>query len=250
MAEWFIVIVLGLVLGSFLNVVVYRLPRQETVVRSRSRCPHCDKTLGVLDLLPVLSYVFLKGRCRYCRGGIAIQYPLVELGTALILFYSFHTWSWSWPFLAYSVLFLLLIPAMVIDWQHMILPDQITLGGLVLALMLAIFGDHITFIQALLGLVAGGGLLLLLAFIFPQGMGGGDIKMMAMVGAFTGWPYVLGAIFLGALLGLLYFALAYSRGKVGRETPLPFGTFLALGTFLSLSQGPALLNWYISLFVF
>ncbi len=243
------VIMLGLFLGSFLNMLIYRLPRQEGIWGPRSHCPSCGKALGFADLIPVLGYVLLRGRCRYCEEKISIRYPLVEMSTALGLLIIYLLLGWGWQFVSIAILFLLVLPLVVIDWEHQLLPDQLTLSGLVLGLFLSVYGDHLTFFAAISGVLAGGGFLLLLGLVYPQGLGGGDIKFMAMVGSFVGLGYVLGAIFMGAILGLLFFGTLYIMGRVGRETPLPFGSFLGIGTFLSLAFGSQLLDWYLGLFI-
>lgn len=243
-------VALGLILGSFLNMLIYRLPRKEGIWGPRSRCPSCGAGLGVLDLIPVLSYIALRGRCRYCRERIPIRYLFVEIITALAFGGFYMLYGPGWLFYRAAILFLLLFPAAIIDWQHQILPDELTLGGLIFGLLLAIWGGHLSFWGALLGALVGGGFLFIIAYIYPQGMGGGDIKLMAMVGSFVGWPYVLAAIFIGAFLGLLYFGYGLLAKKVERNTPLPFGSFLALGTFLALFFGPWLLNFYINLLGF
>lgn len=245
-----IIVLLGLILGSFLNMLVYRLPRGESLWGPRSQCPTCGATLKFFDLLPVLSYLFLKGRCRYCSERISWSYLVLEVFTALILLVMYLSWSWSWLFFRGACLFLLLLPLALIDWEHQILPNQLTLGGLVLGLLLALVGDHLTIWNSLLGVLIGGGFLLLVALVFPQGMGGGDIKLMAMVGSFLGWTQVLVAIFLGAILGLIYFALAYLAKKITRETPLPFGTFLALSTIVVMFWGSTLLELYLRILGF
>lgn len=228
--EYFFLILLGLIFGSFINVLIYRLPRQESIIFPRSHCPNCNYQLEFFDLIPVVSYFFLKGQCRKCQLKISKLYPTVEFLTALCLVLLFQQWGISWFFLTRGVMTLILIPLAIIDFRHLILPDQLTLSGLFLALLLALIGDHLTFFQAFWGMLVGGGFLLFLALLYPKGMGGGDIKLMAMVGAFLGWPFAFLAIFGGALLGLLYFGLGFLLKKVQRESLLPFGTFLAITT--------------------
>ena len=157
--------------------------------------------------------------------------------------------GFSWEGLILSVLFLLLFPGAVIDWKHLILPDEITLFGLVLGLVLALFSPHISILNALLGAITGGGLLLILTFFYPGGMGGGDVKLMAMVGSFLGWQLALGTIFLGAVLGILYYVLQAAKGQASRKMKLPFGSFLAAGAFLAYFCGQEIWDWYLGLFI-
>ncbi len=244
------VFILGLFLGSFINVLIYRLPRQGNIYFSRSACPHCEKTLAPRDLIPVFSYLLLRGQCRYCQGRIPPRYPLVELLTALGLSAIILALGLTWQGLALSLLFLLLLPAAIIDFQHFILPDQITLVGLGLGLVLALVGNHLAIDQALLGAVLGGGSLFLLALVYPSGMGGGDVKLMAMVGSFIGWQLALGAIFIGAILGILYYIVAGKiLGSMDSSTPIPFGSMLAPASLIAFFWGYKIWEWYLSLFI-
>ncbi len=245
-----LIFILGLVLGSFINVLIYRLPRKGNIYLSRSACPYCEKKLAALDLIPVFSYLLLRGSCRYCQGRISPRYPLVELLTALGLSAIILALGLTWQGLALSLLFLFLLPAAIIDFQHFILPDEITLVGLGLGLVLALVGDHLGIGQALLGAGLGGGSLFLLALAYPSGMGGGDVKLMAMVGSFIGWQLALGAIFLGAILGIIYFIIAGKIvGSMDSNTPIPFGSMLAPASLIAFFWGYTIWEWYLNLFI-
>ncbi len=246
----FIVFLFGLIIGSFINVLIYRLPREENIYFSRSACPECKKEISAKDLIPILSYFFLRGRCRNCGVKISPRYPAIELITGLGLTGVFWALGFTWQGFAIGLLFLLLLPAAVIDWEHYILPDEITLTGLVAGLVLAIFGTHLGFFEAFLGILLGGGSLLLLSLVYPSGMGGGDVKLMAMVGSFIGWQFALGAIFIGALLGIIYYIIGNKvLGKMDRTTPIPFGSLLAPGSFIAFFWGYRIWEWYINLLI-
>ena len=239
--------VLGLLLGSFLNVCALRWPEDQSVVRPRSRCPGCHAPVGWYDNLPVVSYLFLRGRCRRCREPISIQYPLVEMATGLI---------WAGLTLYYGgveleavrgALFLTLLLGIALsDARFYIIPDQFSVGGAVLGLAFAPLVADPSFVQALVGAVFGFVLLWLVAWagerVFGQeAMGGGDIKMMAMVGAFLGPAGVVLTVFLGSLVGVLIFGpISYRTGKL-----VPFGIFLAVGAAVTYGWGDPLVDWYM-----
>ena len=229
--------VFGAVFGSFLNVCILRWgaePKQ-SVVRPPSRCPRCGHSLSWYENVPVLSWLALRGRCRGCGLPISIQYPLIELTVAVI--WGGMVW-WFGPGLAAvagAMFFTILLGIAVTDARAYLIPDEFSLGGLVVGLVLAALGAAVGF--GLLWLVAVGG-----TWLFKkEAMGGGDIKMMAMVGAFVGWKSVLLTIFLGALLGSLIFV---PLTLAGSKRLVPFGIFLALGAAASYLVGPEILEWY------
>lgn len=236
----------GLLLGSFLNVCTIRWPQDQSVVRPRSRCPGCGKEIAAWDNVPVMSWVFLRGRCRHCREPISIQYPLVELATGLCWALPILLYGPTWETLRAAIFLTLLLGIAVSDARFYIIPDQFSLGGTALGLGLAFLPGGIGWIQALAGAATG---FLLLWFVAWAGekafrkeaMGGGDIKMMAMIGAFLGVPGVLLTIFLGSLLGAVIFGpISMKTGKL-----VPFGIFLALGAAVTWFAGDALVNWYM-----
>ena len=238
----------GLLFGSFLNVCIVRWgaePKQ-SVVRPPSRCPRCGIGLRPYDNIPVLSWLLLRGRCRSCGLPISAMYPLVELGTGVI--WACMVWRYGATLHALSgaVFFTILLGIALTDLRAYIIPDEFSVGGLVLGLILAMISGLPALGQALLGAAVGFGLLWLIgwlgAIVFRKdAMGGGDVKMMAMVGAFTGWQGTLVSIFLGALLGTLIFVpvTLFKRDKL-----VPFGIFLALGAAAAWIAGPALIAWY------
>jgi len=244
------VVVVGLCLGSFANVLIWRLPRGESVVRGRSHCPRCARRIAWYDNVPVLSWLALRGRCRHCRAPIPPRYLLVEVAGGIL---AAACWLWLGPsaaaLAAFVLLYLLGVIALV-DWRHMIIPHTLTVAGMVAGLLLAeAAGPGLP--GAILGLLVGGGVVWALSEGYrltrgQAGMGGGDVMLMAMVGAFLGpWPAaaVLG---LGALLGTVY-ALVRGGGRLATSAKLPFGTFLAAAAAVVLTAGPAIWTWYLGL---
>jgi leader peptidase (prepilin peptidase)/N-methyltransferase len=242
--------VVGLCLGSFANVLVWRLPRREQVVRGRSRCPHCAATIAWYDNLPLVGWLLLRGRCRRCAARISPRYPLIELAGGLIAA-GCVAWLDATPAAGAAFVFLYLLGVIaVIDWQHMIIPHTLTITGMVAGLALAaVAGPGLG--AAILGLLVGGGVVWLLSEGYrllrgQAGMGGGDVMLMAMVGAFLG-PWAAGAVLAaGALLGTVY-VLVRGGGRVQGTAKLPFGTFLAAGAAVVLTAGPAIWTWYTGL---
>ena len=242
--------VVGACVGSFLNVCVYRWPEDRSVVSPPSSCPNCGTRIRWYDNVPVLGWIWLRGRCRACGTPISIQYPLVELLTAALWVMAAWRFGLSWQTLSTALFFTILLGIALSDAHTYIIPDQFTLGGLVIGLALSFAPGGIGWKEAFLGAVVGYGLLWLVAVLgewaFKKpAMGGGDIKMMAMVGAFLGPIGVLLTIFLGALFGTLIFApISMRTGKL-----VPFGIFLALGAAVTEPFGQALIDWYVRSFL-
>lgn len=238
---------LGLLVGSFLNVVIYRLPRGESIVSPPSRCPRCGTGLTVGDLVPVLSYLWLRGRCRYCGAGISPRYPAVELLTGGLFAGLYVHFGWQ-PLLA-KHLFLagLLVAAAFIDLEHYIIPNRLILAGLAGGVALNLWTRDLTLFSAMLGTLVPAVFFLLLAMATRGGVGGGDIKLVAVIGLFLGWPWALLAVFLGALAGGVPALALLLTGRKKRKDPLPFGPFLALGTMAAVFAGEPLVSWYLSL---
>ena len=250
--ELAIVAFLGLAIGSFLNVVIHRLPRNQSLVSPGSRCPSCGYALGAADNVPVLSYLFLGGRCRKCRTSISIRYPIVELLTGALFVICYFVFGWT-ALLAVRLLFLsAMIALFAIDLEHYLLPDAITLPGIVVGLIASAFLPP-GFMSALLGTLLGGGVLWAVGEAYyrysgQEGMGGGDVKMLAMIGAFLGWQQVIVTLVFssiaGSIIGLL--VIAFKRG--GLKHALPYGTFLALAAVFASLWGEQLVTWYTGLY--
>lgn len=245
--------VLGLAIGSFLNVVIYRLPLGQSLATPPSTCPLCRARLRWIDNIPVLSWMFLGGRCHHCRAPISIQYPLVELVTGAL----FVLVTWLTPLgpllAARLVLVLILIVLFGIDLHHQILPNAITLPGIGIGFLFSLAGPP-GWLDSLLGILLGGGVLYAIAWTYyavrhEEGLGMGDVKMLAMIGAFLGWKAVLVTLilssFAGAIVGLGI--IAFTRGSM--RLALPFGTFLSLGALAAMLVGEPLVTWYAGFFV-
>lgn len=251
---YIIVLLFGAVIGSFLNVCIYRLPREESVAWPASHCPACRQPIAVYDNIPIVSYLMLRGRCRACRVPISIQYPLVEAANAIGYVLIFWIFGLTAAACAYAALVSALIVVTGTDLSHTMIPDAVTLPGIVVGLVCAALILPIGLVDSLLGVALGGGILWLLAWISPyvfgkEGMGGGDIKLMAMVGAFLGWQPVLLAIMIGSFLGSLVGVGLIAAGILRREQYIPFGPFLAVGSILALLFHQPLLDWYWSLII-
>jgi len=238
----------GAVIGSFLNVCILRWGAEpkESVIRPPSHCPRCGIGLRWYDNIPIVSWLVLRGRCRGCRAPISIQYPIIELATALI--WGFMVWRYgaSLEALRGAALATVLLGIAMTDARAYIIPDEFSLGGLALGILFALAAGKQALGVALLGAAVGFGMLWLIAiageWMFKQeAMGGGDIKMMAMVGAFLGWQGTLLTVFLGALIGSLIFV---PLSLIGRKQLVPFGIFLAIGAAATYLVGPAILTWY------
>jgi len=242
--------VLGAAIGSFINVLVARLPAGQSPVRPRSACPACGATIAWYDNVPILSWLVLRGRCRRCGTRISVQYLLVEVGTALIWLGIAWLYGPSWVGLRGAVLISLALAIALIDARHYLIPDALSLGGLVAGLALAPLPGPPSILAALLGAAAGFGVLFVVGlvgeWIFKKpAMGGGDMKMMAMVGAFLGPSGAMLTIFLGALVGTIVFAPVALR----TDREVPFGVFLAIGAATTFLVGDLLVGWYAGLFL-
>lgn len=243
----------GLVWGSFLNVVIHRLPLKQSLVAPRSRCPSCGKSVASYDNVPVVSYVLLGGRCRHCKTGISLRYPLVELAVGAASLASFVRHGPSLEYLVELAFVAAMIALVFIDFDHQILPNRITLPGAALGLALSGPRESIAFSDALLGAALGAGLLFLVSEVYfrlrkVEGLGFGDVKMMGMVGAFLGWRGVLLTLFLGSLSGSVIGVALLAREGGTLRTKLPFGTFLGLGAVFTVYAGGPLIAWYSGLF--
>lgn len=252
--EWYpvaVAFVFGAVFGSFLNVVIYRLPLGRSIVRPGSACPRCGAEIAWYDNIPVLSYILLAGRCRRCRVRISPRYPAVELVSALAgaaIVWRFGPTleaAWTYAFVA------ILLAVTLIDWDHQIIPDPLSLGGVVLGWAGAAAGLRQGFVASLVGAFVGAGVILAIALLYKlvrrvDGMGGGDVKLMAMIGAFLGWKMVFPVLFLAALFGSLYGAWLVRSGGTGK-TAVAFGSFLAPAACVMMFAGERLLDLYVGL---
>jgi leader peptidase (prepilin peptidase)/N-methyltransferase len=243
---------LGLAVGSFLNVCIHRVPRRASIVRPRSRCPHCDYELRWYDNIPIVSYAMLGGRCRRCRERIGLRYPAVELITLGVFVLHYLVFGLS-ALLAVRLLFACaLIALFAIDLEHKLLPDAITLPGVAAGLIFSLVLPP-GVVNALIGTLVGGGVLWLIGeayyrFSGQEGMGGGDVKMLAMVGAFLGWKLVIVTLFLSSILGSLIGMAVIATRRGGMKYALPYGTFIALGALVASLYGDQIVDWYVGLY--
>jgi leader peptidase (prepilin peptidase)/N-methyltransferase len=242
----FVAALFGLVVGSFLNVVIHRVPRHESVVWPASRCPHCGEPIRPRDNIPLLSYLLLRGRCRNCKEPISLRYPAVEATTGLLFGGAAYEFGVSLALLPALVLIAALISLAVIDLEHRLLPNVIVGPAALAGLVLSAIANPAGWWTYPLSAIAVAGFLLGLALIYPSGMGMGDVKMGGMLGAFLG-PYAALAVFLGAMIGAVTGGLLMVAGKVQRRSALPFGLFMALGGIIALFAGPQLWNLYLNL---
>jgi leader peptidase (prepilin peptidase) / N-methyltransferase len=268
-----VVFAFGLIVGSFLNVCIVRLPRGGSVVTPPSHCPRCKSGIKFYDNIPLISFLFLRGKCRNCGEPISWRYPLVELMNALCYVWIVSEfWIGGEAFLMMALCSSLIVIT-VIDYDHLIIPDRITLPGMLVGLTLAPFfmsplgdplpfhldsllphaGPYLTgFLNSFIGLVLGGGPLLAIGWIWEklrhvEAMGGGDVKLMGMVGSFLGWKGALMTIMLGALAGSVVGVLLIVLKKHKMEKLIPFGPFLAAGAVASAFYGPDIVLWYLGL---
>jgi leader peptidase (prepilin peptidase)/N-methyltransferase len=244
----------GATIGSFLNVCIYRLPRNESLVWPSSRCPACGSRIAPYDNVPILSFLWLRGRCRACRGPISPRYPLVESANAFGYVWIVQQFGLDWSAAAYASLFSALLVVTVIDFDHQIIPDRITLPGIPLGILCAATVLPTGLLNSMLGVLLGGGLLWFMAWISPylfgkEGMGGGDIKLLAMVGAFLGWEPVLLTVLVGASAGAVTGLSLIALKRFRRDQYLPFGPFLALGAVVAMFFFGEIKSWYVGFLV-
>ncbi len=247
---------LGMAVGSFLNVCIDRLPARESLVFPASRCSACQKRLSVKDLIPVLSYIWLRGRCRYCNATIPRRILWVEVGTGVLFVYLYWHYGFSIELAVVTFYCCLFLVLMVIDLEHHILPNKLVYPGIIVALAISVafsvFPNSLEIVPGIASASAGGaiglGLFLLIIVVSRGGMGWGDVKMAALIGLVTGFPLVFVALFLAVVLGgLISWVLILTRAK-SRKQSIPFGPFLSLGAIAALLWGTNILDWYWGFF--
>jgi leader peptidase (prepilin peptidase)/N-methyltransferase len=242
----------GAIAGSFLNVCIYRLPLGKSIVWPASACPACGRELSWYENIPALSFLALRARCRTCKAPISIRYPFVEVLTSALFVLAWGYYG-PGPLLASRLVFgCALIVLFAIDLEHHLLPDAITLPGIVAGFAFSFFTEP-GWIASLIGILSGGGVLYLVAVVYywvrhEEGLGMGDPKMLAMIGAFLGWKLTLVTLMLASLTGTAVGLGMMAAGRGSMKYALPFGCFLAVGAAASGTVGPALLDWYLSLF--
>jgi leader peptidase (prepilin peptidase)/N-methyltransferase len=255
MIDWRAVValsMLGLSVGSFLNVCIHRLPLGQSIVSPRSRCPGCGYVLRWYDNIPILSYVLLRGRCRSCGGAIAVRYPLVELITMGVFVAHYAVFGLDILLVPRLLFACALIVLFAIDFEHHLLPNAITLPGIVVGLAFSLLLPP-GWQSALIGVVIGGGVLWAIGEAYfrlagQEGMGGGDVKMLAMIGAFLGWKLVLVTLVFSSIAGSLIGLIVLATRRGGLKYALPYGTFLALGALVASLFGDWIVAWYVGLY--
>jgi leader peptidase (prepilin peptidase)/N-methyltransferase len=245
-----LVVLLGLAFGSFFNVCIHRIPRGLSLNRPGSRCPACGYALRWYDNIPVLSFALLAGRCRKCRQPISVRYPVVELLTCGIFVLHLFVFGLTPLFFVRVIFASALIVLFAIDLEHHLLPDVITLPGIVAGLMFSVFLPP-GLRDAVIGVLAGGGVLWLIGAAYfrysgHEGMGGGDVKMLAMIGAFLGWKLVLLTLVLSSFAGSIVGVAVIAARRGDMKYALPYGTFLSLGALVASLVGARLIDWYLS----
>jgi leader peptidase (prepilin peptidase)/N-methyltransferase len=254
--------ILGSVVGSFFNVLIWRIPRNESIIFPSSYCPSCKKPIKLVYNIPLVGFVLTGGKCSHCKVPISVIYPIIEFLTGIIAlvigyhfltsFYEFSIWT-AIPALVKFFWLLLMIPMSIIDIKKYIIPDQFTLPYIILGLLLSFLPNDVTPLNSLLGIAAGGGSLLLIGMLGSflmkkeEVMGGGDIKLMAAFGALFGWQLSLLSIMTGALLGSLFGISMIFFKKTQVDHKIPFGPYLACGIWISFFFGEKIINWYINL---
>lgn len=246
---------LGSTIGSFLNVCIYRIPRERSIVNPPSACPGCEKPIRPYDNIPILSYILLKGKCRDCGTKISIRYPLVELLTGIFFLILYRQFGFTFELIVFMIFLALLLIISFIDLDFQIIPDILSIGGVALGFILAIIRPFFRYLEprfgildSLYGILLGGGLLFAIAWLYQfftkrEGMGGGDIKLLGMIGAFCGWKGVLFSLVSGSVFGTLVgIPIILAKGQGGKYA-IPFGPFLSLGAIVYIFKGDSLIHF-------
>jgi len=239
--------IFGAVVGSFLNVCIFRIPAKTSIIKPLSQCPHCHHPVRFYDNIPLISYIVLRGKCRDCEGKISWRYPLVELVTAILSVLLFLRFGFTINFLIYFIFTAVLIVITFIDIDHQIIPDVLTLPGIPIFFLLAIFVVKVPWSEALIGLLIGGGMLFTIAYIYQlitkrEGMGGGDIKLLAMIGGFLGWKSLIFILLVSSFSGAIVGIAAMVIQKKDMKYAIPFGPFLSAAAVACLFWGDAFIR--------
>lgn len=247
-----LIFIYGLIIGSFLNVCIYRTPRRESIAFPASHCPICNTTLKWYDNIPLFSYILLKGKCRYCSSKISIQYPIVEVFNAIIYIILFYYYSFSLDFMYYALISSVLIIITFIDLKEMIIPDILVIILLILSVTyktLNYFLNSISpqILNSLGGFLIAGGLFLAIVILSKGGMGGGDVTLISALGFILGIKYILFNIFLSFIIGAIISLFLLITKIKSRKDPIPFGPFIVLAFFITLLWGERILYWYVNL---
>lgn len=246
-----LIFLFGLCIGSFLNVCIYRIPESKSIVSPGSMCPGCGNPIKVYDNIPVLSYIILKAKCRNCSAHISLRYPTVELLTGLITLSTFLKFGPGMEAVIYFIFIATLVVITFIDMDHRIIPDVISIPGIIVFFVAALLIPTVSVRDSLLGILAGGGILFIIAELYfrvtgKEGMGGGDVKLLAMIGALVGWQGVLFTIFVSSLVGTVIGIIVMLIQGKNLKLAVPFGPFLSIGAVVYVFFGTEFINWYFS----
>ena len=248
----FLIFIFGLCIGSFLNVCIYRLPESKSIVHPRSMCPNCGALIRFYDNIPVLSYVALRAKCRHCETSISFRYPVIELMSGIFAVGVFLKYGITFEAAIYYAFVAALLVITFIDIDHQIIPDVITLPGIPIFFAASFALPEITAVESILGILIGGGSLFSIAWLYhlltqKEGMGGGDIKLLAMMGAIIGWQGILFTIFVASAVGTVSGMFLMLKNRKTMKLAIPFGPFLAIGATAYIFFGPQLIAWYFNL---
>lgn len=244
--------IFGACIGSFLNVCIYRIPAAVSIVHPGSSCPHCNTMIPFYDNIPIISYLLLRGKCRHCKTNIALRYPLVEFLGGMFALACMVAFGPTLHGLLLFIFIATLIVVTFIDIDHRIIPDVITLPGIPIFFIFAFAIPTITWLDSIIGILIGGGSLFCVAWLFHavtgrEGMGGGDIKLLAMMGAVVGWKGILFTIFAASAIGTVVGVLTMIKSSKNMRMAIPFGPFLSTGGILYLFFGRIIIDWYVNL---
>jgi leader peptidase (prepilin peptidase)/N-methyltransferase len=242
-----LIFIFGAVVGSFLNVCIFRIPVKTSIIKPLSQCPHCHHPVYFYDNIPIISFIMPRGKCRDCGGKISWRYPLVELITAALALLLFLQFGLTLKFLTFFIFTAVLIVITFIDLDHQIIPDVLTLPGIPIFFLLAIFVVKVPWLEALIGLLIGGGMLFAIAFVYQlitkrEGMGGGDIKLLAMIGGFLGWKSLIFILLVSSFSGAIVGIAAMVIQKQDMKYAIPFGPFLSVAAVAYLFWGDAFMR--------
>ena len=246
--------IFGAVFGSFANVLILRIPLEKSIVKPGSQCQSCHRDIKWFDNIPILSWIFLSGKCRGCDARFSVRYPFIELLMGVLFSLVFLRAGYSVLLLSYLCFTFALVVVSFIDIDHMILPDRFTLSGILIGVAFSFFVDEISLYDSILGVLLGGGVLWLVAYLYyvvrkEEGMGGGDIKLLAWIGAVLGWQSLAMVLLISCVIGALFGAIMLSKTKAGLKTVIPFGPYLAFAAIVNMLWGAELSKMYINFFM-
>ncbi|KXZ40794.1 type 4 prepilin peptidase 1 Aspartic peptidase. MEROPS family A24A [Alkalithermobacter thermoalcaliphilus JW-YL-7 = DSM 7308] len=242
----YLIFIFGILIGSFLNVCIYRIPKGKSIIYPSSSCTICNNKLKFFDLIPIISYIFLKGKCRYCENKISIKYPLIELTNGIIYLILFLKFGLSILTIKYFIISSILIVITFIDYEYTIIPDELIIFGFISVFIIYLLDNFsIGFINSFIGLLVGGGLFLTIALITKGAMGGGDVKLMGLLGFAIGPLNILLNAFLSFMIGAIICIVLLSLGIKNKKDYIPFGPFIAVAWFITIYFGNGIISWYV-----